>query len=476
MEKGKAIAQSLGVDKNKEVDVDEEYFDEGYDEMIGMISIIPIEYLGEYEGDPEEDYDMEDEEAFSFIRLENEPGYFFRPNEKQMSHLRPLHITTTLSGIKVNKVLIDGGAAISLLPERMLMKVGKHPDDLVPTNVAVIDFSRTSTPSKGLVTLTVKVGSAKRNTVFVVVPSKASYNALLGRDWIHGVGAVPFTVHQSVLLWSKDGKPEVIKVDSNLYVEQLYVDFWMYNPKLKPLNVDRTLNSYNCEGCYLSSEGLSVKLRYPELEFALTGWDFESCSDLDISNICNESNATNPMADLIAEAHCIENRSNVNEVNDSVHSISNIIDFTFDCIYDLEPLGFEKYSVKDDDHYKGDEEKREVESIIDFRDLNNATPKDEYFMPIADMLIDSAAGNEILSFMDGYSRYNQIFIAEDDVSKTTFHCFGALGTYEWVVMSFGLENFGATYQRAMNAIFYEFIGKFMDVYIDDVMVKSISIN
>nr|XP_025628487.1 uncharacterized protein LOC112721656 [Arachis hypogaea] len=63
---------------------------------------------------------------------------------------------------------------------------------------------------------------------------------------------------------------------------------------------------------------------------------------------------------------------------------------------------------------------------IDFRDLNNATAKDEYFMPIANMLIDSAAGNEILSFMDGYSGYNQIFIAEDDVAKTAFRCPGAL--------------------------------------------------
>ncbi|XP_072080195.1 uncharacterized protein [Arachis hypogaea] len=65
---------------------------------------------------------------------------------------------------------------------------------------------------------------------------------------------------------------------------------------------------------------------------------------------------------------------------------------------------------------------------IDFQDLNNATPKDEYFMPMADMLIDSAAGNEILSFMDRYSGYNQIFITEDDVSKTTFRCPGGLGT------------------------------------------------
>ena len=90
---------------------------------------------------------------------------------------------------------------------------------------------------------------------------------------------------------------------------------------------------------------------------------------------------------------------------------------------------------------------------IDFRDLNNATPKDEYHMPIADMLVDSASRNEILSFMDGYFSYNQIFIAKDDVSKTAFQYLRALGTYEWVIIHFGLKNAGVTYQRVMKAIF-----------------------
>src|SRR3954464_3602186 len=111
---------------------------------------------------------------------------------------------------------------------------------------------------------------------------------------------------------------------------------------------------------------------------------------------------------------------------------------------------------------------------IDFRDLNAATPKDEYPMPVAEMLVDSAAGFEYLSMLDGYSGYNQIFIAEDDVSKTVFRCPGAIGTYEWVVMPFGLKNAGATYQRAMNSIFHDFIETFMQVYIDDIVVKSTS--
>jgi len=61
-----------------------------------------------------------------------------------------------------------------------------------------------------------------------------------------------------------------------------------------------------------------------------------------------------------------------------------------------------------------------IRVCIDFRDLNLATPKDEYPMPVAEILVDSAAGFEYLSMLDGYSGYNQIFIVEEDVSKTAF--------------------------------------------------------
>jgi hypothetical protein len=109
---------------------------------------------------------------------------------------------------------------------------------------------------------------------------------------------------------------------------------------------------------------------------------------------------------------------------------------------------------------------------IDFKNINMATSKDEYPMPVADLLVDGASGYKVLSFMDGYSGYNQIFIAENDVHKTAFRCPGSIGTFEWVVMPFGLKNTGATYQRAMNSIFHDMIGKYMEVYIDDIVVKS----
>jgi hypothetical protein len=57
---------------------------------------------------------------------------------------------------------------------------------------------------------------------------------------------------------------------------------------------------------------------------------------------------------------------------------------------------------------------------IGFRNLNKATPKDEYPMPIDDMLINNASGHQIITFLDGNAGYNQIFMAEEDMSKTPF--------------------------------------------------------
>ena len=86
--------------------------------------------------------------------------------------------------------------------------------------------------------------------------------------------------------------------------------------------------------------------------------------------------------------------------------------------------------------------------------------------------MDAAVKHQILSFMDGHSGYNQIYIAEEDVPKTAFWCPRAIGTFEWVVMPFRLKNAGVTYQRAMNSIFHGMIGQFIEVYIDDVVIKS----
>jgi hypothetical protein len=113
-----------------------------------------------------------------------------------------------------------------------------------------------------------------------------------------------------------------------------------------------------------------------------------------------------------------------------------------------------------------------IRVCVDFRNLNRVTPKDEYPMPVADILINSASGNRVISFLDGNAGYNQIFMAEGDITKTAFRCLGFVGLFEFVVMTFGLKNAGATYQRAMNLIFHDLLGLILEVYIDDVVMKA----
>ena len=108
---------------------------------------------------------------------------------------------------------------------------------------------------------------------------------------------------------------------------------------------------------------------------------------------------------------------------------------------------------------------------VDFTDLNRACPKDSYPLPRIDTLVDSMARHELLSFIDAFSGYNQIKINEEDQEKTSFVTSQRLFCYK--VMPFGLKNTGATYQRLMNKMFAHQIGRNVQVYVDDMLVKSI---
>ena len=104
---------------------------------------------------------------------------------------------------------------------------------------------------------------------------------------------------------------------------------------------------------------------------------------------------------------------------------------------------------------------------VDFTDLNKACPKDSFPLPRIDQLMDSIA---LLTFMDTFSRYNQIKMAEEDQEKTAF--ITSQGLYCYKVIPFGLKNAEAAYQRLVNKMFNKQIGRNMEVYMDDMLVKS----
>lgn len=109
---------------------------------------------------------------------------------------------------------------------------------------------------------------------------------------------------------------------------------------------------------------------------------------------------------------------------------------------------------------------------VDFRDLNKACPKDDFPLPVTEVIVDHTSSFEVFSFMDGSSRYNQIKMNIGDQKHTAFRT--PIGIYYYKLMPFGLKNAGATYQRAMTKIFDDLIHKIVECYVDDLVVKATS--
>nr|AAP52537.1 retrotransposon protein, putative, unclassified [Oryza sativa Japonica Group]AAX95554.1 Reverse transcriptase (RNA-dependent DNA polymerase), putative [Oryza sativa Japonica Group]AAX95572.1 Reverse transcriptase (RNA-dependent DNA polymerase), putative [Oryza sativa Japonica Group] len=297
---------------------------------VNMVFMLPAEF-----GVKQANVDKVEEESAKLILLP-EQAVFENLEGTENRHLKPLYINGYVNGKPMSKMIVDGGAAVNLMPYATFRKLGRNAEDLIKTNMVLKDFGGNPSETKGVLNVELTVGSKTIPTTFFVIDGKGSYSLLLGRDWIHANCCIPSTMHQCLIQWQGD-KIEIVPADSIV-------------PVIKK----------------------NGKVR-----------------------VC-----------------------------------------------------------------------------IGFRDLNKATPKDEYPMPVADQLVDAALGHKILSFMDGNAGYNQIFMAEEDIHKTTFRCPGAIGLFEWVVMTFGLKSTRVTYQRAMNYIYHDLIGWLVEVYIDDVVVKS----
>ena len=107
---------------------------------------------------------------------------------------------------------------------------------------------------------------------------------------------------------------------------------------------------------------------------------------------------------------------------------------------------------------------------VDFTDLNKACPKDPFPMSQIDQLVDATVGHPRMSFLNAFQGYHQIPLALDDQEKTAFVT--PIGNYHYKVMPFGLKNAGSTYQWMMTKMFKSQLGRSIEVYIDDIVVKS----
>jgi hypothetical protein len=128
------------------------------------------------------------------------PVILEQPREKNYKHLKALYIKGHINGHPVNKMLVDTGATVNIMPCSILHQLGHSAEDLIKTNIMLCDFNGQASEAQGILNVDLTVGSKTVLTFFFIVSSKSTYTVLLGRDWIHANCCIPSMMHQSNLV------------------------------------------------------------------------------------------------------------------------------------------------------------------------------------------------------------------------------------------------------------------------------------
>jgi hypothetical protein len=126
--------------------------------------------------------------------------------------LKPLYFWSHIDGKPISRILIDGGAAVNLMPYSVFKKLGREDDELVKTNLMANGVGGNLMEARGVISMELTLGSKSLTTAFFVVEVRGNYSVILGRNWIHTNCCIPSTLHQFLIQWIND-EIEVVHTD-----------------------------------------------------------------------------------------------------------------------------------------------------------------------------------------------------------------------------------------------------------------------
>jgi hypothetical protein len=153
------------------------------------------------------------------------PLIFEKPQEKNYKHLKALYLKGYISDHPVNKMLVDTGATVNIMPNLVLRRLGRSAEDLIKTNITLSDFNGQASEGQDILNVFLTVGSKTVPTSFFIVSSKSTYTVLLGRDWIHANCCIPSMMHQCLIQWDGD-EVEVVHADDSIEISLATMSVW----------------------------------------------------------------------------------------------------------------------------------------------------------------------------------------------------------------------------------------------------------
>jgi len=125
-------------------------------------------------------------------------------------HNRSLYVIGMIRDKRINRILLDCGSAVNLLPLRVLRAMGITPNQLSPTLLTTKGFNQVGQKSLGIVALKVELDNLYTDALFHVIDADTSYNALLGRPWLHTSKAIASTLHQCLKYTDEHGNERMV--------------------------------------------------------------------------------------------------------------------------------------------------------------------------------------------------------------------------------------------------------------------------
>ncbi|CAL9031318.1 unnamed protein product, partial [Prunus brigantina] len=406
-------------------------------------------------------------------------------------------IRAEIADYDVGRVLIDTGSSVNVIFADAFKGLGVA-DSMVNRQITpLLSFSGDLVQPVGSVSLPIAFGVAPRKTMtydqFLIVDCPTAYNVIIGRTALtrvkahlsphmllmkfptcNGTGAVrgdqlsARTCYATALKSVADRPPMEAMAVQGLPNGSRPIDDPREEtptPLAQPAEELETvvLNEEHPDRCVKIGTGLDPNLRELFIDFLrhhaeVFAWSYDDMPGISPDVICHKLSIS-PTCKPVRQ----KRRSYDTE---RYETMRNEVD-------KLKAIGFIKettYPVWLANSVMVRKAKGGWRMCQDYTDLNKACPKDSFPLPRIDQLVDATAGHELLSFMDAYSGYNQIFMDPADNEHTAF--ITDRGLYCYNVMPFGLKNAGATYQRLVNRIFAQHIGSIMEVYVDDMLVKS----
>ena len=394
-------------------------------------------------------------------------------------HDDALVVTMTIAGFITRQVLIDDGSSANIiyLPTYQQMKINK--ERLRPIDIPLVGFTGDKVRTSGVVSLVIEVGTYPKQVrtlvEFLVVDYPSAYNIIIGHPTLNKLRAVTSTYHLLVRFPMEHGIGE-LKGDQATARECYFASL---GPKTKhhmmkidegqrlvepteELEVvvldDKKPHKTTCIRTKIEGKLRESMIKFLKSNLDVFVWTHDDMPGIDPSAICHKLNV-NPSTWPIKQKRRVFAPYRNQAISKEVEKLLTA-GFIRE-VYYPNWLANEVMVKKDNGKWR---------MCVDFTNLNKAYPKDSFPLPRIDQLVDSTAGHRLLTFMDTFSGYNQIMMNEGNQEKTSF--ITSKGLFCYKVMPFGLKNAGATYQRLMNKMFHNQIGQNVEVYIDDMLVKT----